>query len=125
MKNNFKVLLLVFGLMLAGWNANAQSTPPRVKVDPITEHDSVRNIAPKLIPNSNEQLALVSSGDSTPTLAKYDMNSDDSKWNIKHTKQRLNICCRFLTESSTSSGSIAATSANQSGLEDSCYRKRN
>jgi len=45
--------------------------------------DGTYRIMPKIVPNSTEQLALVSSGDSTPTLAKYDMNSDNSKWNLK------------------------------------------
>ncbi|WP_208864634.1 hypothetical protein [Mucilaginibacter gossypiicola] len=34
----------------------------------------------KTIPNSKESLVLVSSGDSTLTLAKFDMRSDNSKW---------------------------------------------
>jgi arabinan endo-1,5-alpha-L-arabinosidase len=38
---------------------------------------------PKVVPNSNQKLALVSSGDSTPALATFDMNSDNSKWNFK------------------------------------------
>ncbi len=38
---------------------------------------------PKVVPNSKEKLALISSGDSTPTLAPFDMNSDNSKWNFK------------------------------------------
>lgn len=45
--------------------------------------DGTYRIMPKIVPNSTEQLALVSSGDSTPTLAKYDMNSDNSKWNFR------------------------------------------
>jgi len=45
--------------------------------------DGTYRIMPKVVPNSKEQLALVSSGDSTPTLARYDMNSDNSKWNFK------------------------------------------
>jgi arabinan endo-1,5-alpha-L-arabinosidase len=28
-------------------------------------------------------LALVSSGDSSPTLEEFDFNSDNSKWNFK------------------------------------------
>jgi len=38
---------------------------------------------PRTVPGSNESLALISIGDSTPTLAKFDMNSDNSKWNFK------------------------------------------
>jgi arabinan endo-1,5-alpha-L-arabinosidase len=45
--------------------------------------DGTYRIMPKVVPNSGEKLALVSSGDSTPTLAKFDMNSDNSKWNFK------------------------------------------
>jgi arabinan endo-1,5-alpha-L-arabinosidase len=45
--------------------------------------DGTYRIMPKVIPNSKEQLALVSSGDSTPTLAPFNMNSDNSKWNFK------------------------------------------
>jgi arabinan endo-1,5-alpha-L-arabinosidase len=45
--------------------------------------DGTYRIMPKVVPNSNEQLALVASGDSTPTLAKYDINNDSCKWNFK------------------------------------------
>jgi arabinan endo-1,5-alpha-L-arabinosidase len=45
--------------------------------------DGTYRIMPKVVPNSNEQLALVSAGDSTPTLAHFDMKSDNSKWNFK------------------------------------------
>jgi arabinan endo-1,5-alpha-L-arabinosidase len=45
--------------------------------------DGTYRIMPKVVPGSNEKLVLVSSGDSTPTLAKFDMNSDNSKWNFK------------------------------------------
>jgi arabinan endo-1,5-alpha-L-arabinosidase len=38
---------------------------------------------PKEIPGSTEKLALISIGDSTPTLAKFDKDSDNSKWNFK------------------------------------------
>jgi len=51
------------------------------KIDQLT--DGTYRIMPKSVPNSKEQLALVSSGDSTPALAKFDMNSDNSKWNFK------------------------------------------
>lgn len=51
------------------------------RIDQLT--DGTYRIMPKLIPNSTEQLVLVSSGDSTPTLAKFDMKSDNSKWNLK------------------------------------------
>lgn len=45
--------------------------------------DGTFRIMPKLVPNSNKKLALISIGDSTPTLAEFDMNSDNSKWNFK------------------------------------------
>lgn len=51
------------------------------RIDLLT--DGTYRIMPKIIPNSKEKLALVSSGDSTPTLAPFDMNSDNSKWNFK------------------------------------------
>ena len=51
------------------------------RIDQLT--DGTYRIMPKVVPNSNEKYALVSSGDSTPTLAKFDFNSDNSKWNFK------------------------------------------
>jgi arabinan endo-1,5-alpha-L-arabinosidase len=51
------------------------------RIDQLT--DGTYRIMPKVVPNSKEKLALVSSGDSTPTLAAFDMNSDNSKWNFK------------------------------------------
>ncbi len=51
------------------------------RIDQLT--DGTYRIMPKEVPNSKEQLALVSAGDSTPTLAKFDMNSDNSKWNLR------------------------------------------
>jgi len=51
------------------------------RIDQLT--DGTYRIMPKFVPNSNEKLALVSVGDSTPSLARFDMNSDNSKWNFK------------------------------------------
>ena len=51
------------------------------RIDQLT--DGTYRIMPKVVPNSNEKLALISSGDSTPTLGKFDMNSDNSKWNFR------------------------------------------
>ena len=51
------------------------------RIDQLT--DGTYRIMPKVVPNSKEKLVLVSSGDSTPTLAKFDMSSDNSKWNFK------------------------------------------
>jgi arabinan endo-1,5-alpha-L-arabinosidase len=51
------------------------------RIDQLT--DGTYRIMPKVVPNSKEKLALVSSGDSTPALATFDMKSDNSKWNFK------------------------------------------
>jgi arabinan endo-1,5-alpha-L-arabinosidase len=51
------------------------------RIDQLT--DGTYRIMPKVVPNSEKKLALVSIGDSTPTLAEFDMNSDNSKWNFK------------------------------------------
>jgi arabinan endo-1,5-alpha-L-arabinosidase len=51
------------------------------RIDQLT--DGTYRIMPKVVPDSNKKLALVSSGDSTPTLEEFDMNSDNSKWNFK------------------------------------------
>jgi len=51
------------------------------RIDQLT--DGTYRIMPKVVPNSKEKLALISSGDSTPTLAPFDMSSDNSKWNFK------------------------------------------
>lgn len=45
--------------------------------------DGTYRIMPKAVPNSDIKLSLVSAGDSTPTLAEFDMSSDNSKWNFK------------------------------------------
>jgi arabinan endo-1,5-alpha-L-arabinosidase len=51
------------------------------RIDQLT--NGTYRITPKAVPNSGERLALISIGDSTPTLATFDMNSDNSKWNFK------------------------------------------
>lgn len=45
--------------------------------------DGTYRIMPKQVPGSGGKLALVSAGDSTPTLAEFDFSSDNSKWNFK------------------------------------------
>ena len=45
--------------------------------------DGTYRIMPKHIPGCDEELVLVSVGDSTPSLGKFDMNSDNSKWNFR------------------------------------------
>jgi len=51
------------------------------RIDQLT--DGTYRIMPKIVPNSKKKLVLVSSGDSTPALAAFDMNSDNSKWNFR------------------------------------------
>ena len=51
------------------------------RIDQLT--DGTYRIMPKQIPNSDKKYALISIGDSTPTLAEFDMNSDNSKWNFR------------------------------------------
>ena len=48
--------------------------------------DGTYRIMPKRIPGHkdvNTSLVLYSAGDSTPTLATYDFQSDNSKWNFR------------------------------------------
>ena len=51
------------------------------RIDQLT--DGTYRIMPKAVPGSGKKLALVSSGDSTPTLAAFDADSDNSKWNLR------------------------------------------
>jgi arabinan endo-1,5-alpha-L-arabinosidase len=51
------------------------------RIDQLT--DGKFRIMPKVVPGSGKKLALVSAGDSTPTLEEFDFNSDNSKWNFK------------------------------------------
>ena len=48
--------------------------------------DGTYRLMPKRIPGQkdiNTKYVVYSAGDSTPTLAEYDFNSDNSKWNLK------------------------------------------
>ncbi len=48
--------------------------------------DGTFRLMPKIIPGKegiNRHYCLYSAGDSTPTLARYDFNSDNSKWNFR------------------------------------------
>ena len=45
--------------------------------------DGTFRIMPKVVPGTDEALCLYSTGDSTPTLAKFDFNSDNAKWDLK------------------------------------------
>jgi len=51
------------------------------RIDQLT--DGTYRIMPKVVPNSTESLVLTEIGYSTPTLAKFDPNSDKSRWNFK------------------------------------------
>ena len=51
------------------------------RIDQLT--DGTFRIMPKKVPGTNEQYALVSAGDSSPTLAKFDFATDNSKWNFR------------------------------------------
>lgn len=50
------------------------------RIDQLT--DGTYRIMPKKVPGTDKELVLVSVGDSTPTLAAFDFNSDNSKWNF-------------------------------------------
>ncbi len=54
------------------------------RIDQLT--DGTYRIMPKVIPNSNAHLVLTAVGNSTPTLAKFDPNSDKSRWNFNVVK---------------------------------------
>ncbi len=57
-------------------------TPEQLwRIDQLT--DGTYRIMPKEVPGTDEEYVLYSIGDSTPTLAKFDMNSDNSKWNFR------------------------------------------
>ena len=51
------------------------------RIDQLT--DGTYRIMPKTVLNSTEPLALTAVGYSTPRLAKFDRNSDKSRWNFK------------------------------------------
>ena len=51
------------------------------RIDQLT--DGTFRIMPKAVPGTDEKLALVSIADSTPTLAPFDFNNVNCKWNFK------------------------------------------
>ena len=51
------------------------------RIDQLT--DGTYRIMPKTVPGSDKQYALVSAGDSSPTLAEFDFKTDNSKWNFR------------------------------------------
>ncbi|MDR2534207.1 MAG: family 43 glycosylhydrolase [Tannerellaceae bacterium] len=52
------------------------------RIDQLT--DGAYRIMPKEVPGTDKELVLVSVGDSTPSLGRFDMNSDNSKWNFRN-----------------------------------------
>ena len=48
--------------------------------------DGTYRIMPKVVPNCDEPLALTAIGKCTPTLTKFDPNSDKARWNFKTLK---------------------------------------
>ncbi|MDD3387671.1 MAG: RICIN domain-containing protein, partial [Prevotella sp.] len=50
------------------------------RIDQLT--DGTFRIMPKAVPGTTEPMVIYSIGDSTPTLAPFDANSDNSKWNF-------------------------------------------
>lgn len=51
------------------------------RIDQLT--DGTYRVMPKSVPDSPELFVLTAAGASTPTLAKFDANSDKSRWNFK------------------------------------------
>lgn len=45
--------------------------------------DGTYRLMPKSVPDTDEKLVLISTGDSTVGLGKFDMESDNSKWNLR------------------------------------------
>jgi arabinan endo-1,5-alpha-L-arabinosidase len=45
--------------------------------------DGTYRVMPKAVPNSKEPLALSAVGSSTPTLAKFNSESDRQRWNLR------------------------------------------
>ncbi len=54
------------------------------RIDQLT--DGTYRIMPKKVPGTDKEYVLYSVADSTPTLAEFDMSSDNSKWNFKARK---------------------------------------
>jgi len=51
------------------------------QIDQLT--DGTYRVKPKSVPGSTEQWVLTAVGESTPTLAKFNTNSDKSRWNFR------------------------------------------
>ena len=53
--------------------------------------DGTYRIMPKAVPGTDEELVLMSAGDCTPTLGKWDFNSDNCKWNFKDMTKDITV----------------------------------
>jgi len=53
--------------------------------------DGTYRIMPKAVPGTDEELVLMSAGDCTPTLGKWDFNSDNCKWNFKDMSKDITV----------------------------------
>ena len=53
--------------------------------------DGTYRIMPKAVPGTHEELVLMSAGDCTPTLGKWDFNTDNCKWNFKDMSKEITI----------------------------------
>jgi len=51
--------------------------------------DGTFRIMPKAVPGTDEELVLMSAGDCTPTLGKWDFSSDNCKWNFKDMSKEI------------------------------------
>jgi len=88
----FKITIADTGRALAATADKELTTVPQYsgspeqlwRIEQLT--DGTFRIMPKAIPGQeglNTRYCIYSAGDSTPTLAIYDFNSDNSKWNLK------------------------------------------
>ena len=53
--------------------------------------DGTYRIMPKAVPGTDEELVLMSAGDCTPTLGKWDFSSDNCKWNFKDMSKDITV----------------------------------
>lgn len=53
--------------------------------------DGTYRIMPKAVPGTDEELVLMSAGDCTPTLGKWDFSSDNCKWNFKDMTKDITV----------------------------------
>jgi arabinan endo-1,5-alpha-L-arabinosidase len=85
----FKITLAGTERALAATEAGELTTVPAFngnpeqlwRIDQLT--DGTYRIMPKAVPGSKEPMALTAAGGSTPTLGKFDPNSDKARWTFK------------------------------------------